>query len=85
MRLADRRSQTRRDITCGNPVTPAEKSSKSEGFSTPDPPVSHERADTRGRFTAIGLSVAPVQQMLFPFRHGVGDLRGHGVRKASAP
>jgi hypothetical protein len=35
MSLADRRAQTRRDITCRNPVTNAEKSWKSEGFSTP--------------------------------------------------
>ena len=33
----------------------------------------------RGRFTGIGPSVAPVQQMLFPICHGVCDLRGHGV------
>jgi hypothetical protein len=67
------------------PVTDAEKSWKAGGFSTPDPPISRERADTRGPFTAIGISVAPEQQMLFLFRHGVRELRGaHDVARICA-
>jgi hypothetical protein len=53
------------------PVTGTKESGRSAGFSTADSHTSRESADGRSRFAAIYLSDAPVQHMLFTFRHAV--------------